>query len=277
MTLRMKMISTTKIAVVCGFITINAVIETMAFGVAPSSISYLSTSFSRVPSNHHHPQKAPVVALFAEEPKKETTNSVAETQEPTDQEEADSAAVNTINARLMAELEEATNKEKYGSRSSMGKKLGLDGLRPSKSEEEQQAAIEEARNLNGVNPVVAITGSLFALAAAAGLWYLTSFLGEFFALHPVESDVYFIQRVTGVFRNVVMGLSSLASGFFGVTGLGIFLLGVRVAYGVATGELDPTPLQKNKDAAPVLPNAWDLMTGKKPGRRGGGGSNPFDN
>lgn len=190
------------------------------------------------------------------------------------------AATNTVNERLLAELKEAENKEKYGARSSVGKKLGLvDGFgRPRKTDEEIQAAIDKARDLNGVNPVVAITGSLFALGVAAGLWYATQKLGLFFAMNPIDSDVYFVQRSAQVVRNVAMGLISLASGFFGVTGLGIFLLGIRVAYGVMTGELDPTPIKQNKQQKVDMPNVWDLMMNKKPGRRGGRKSddnNPF--
>jgi len=64
-------------------------------------------------------------------------------------------------------------------------------------------------------------------------------------------------------------------GFFLVTGLGIFALGVRVAYGVFTGELDPTPIKRNpiagvgKSEDVVMPNVWDLMMNKKPTRKGG--------
>jgi hypothetical protein len=197
-------------------------------------------------------------------------------------EASDSAATNTVNERLLAELKEAESKEKYGPRSAVGKKLGLvDGYgRSRKSDAEIQAAIEQARDLNGVNPVVAITGSLFALGVAMGLWYGTKQLGLFFATNPIDSDVYFVQRSAQVVRNVAMGLISLASGFFGVTGLGIFLLGVRVAYGVMTGELDPTPIKQNQKEKVDMPNVWDLMMNKKPGRRGGGkkggnDDNPF--
>lgn len=192
------------------------------------------------------------------------------------------AATNTVNERLLAELQAAENKEKFGARSSAGRKLGLvDGYgRPRKTDAEIEAAIAEARDLNGVNPVVAILGSFFALGVAAGLWYATGQLGNFFALNPVESETYFVIRSAQVVRNVAMGLISLASGFFGVTGLGIFLLGVRVAYGVITGELDPTPIKQNQKKDKVdLPNIWALMMGKKPNRRGsrGGGTdnNPF--
>jgi len=198
-----------------------------------------------------------------------------------------SAMTGTVNERLMAELQQAVETEKYGARSSMGQKMGLAGSSSSnrgsgrfrpfssrKTDQERQAAVEEARNLNGVNPVVTLVGSMVALAIAAGLWTLTQWLAEYFALHPIESDLYVVTRVTAVFRNVVMGLVSLASGFFGVTGVGIFLLGVRVAYGVVTGELDPTPIVRKKtatndEAAVDLGSAWDLMTNKnqKRGRR----------
>jgi hypothetical protein len=187
---------------------------------------------------------------------------------------ATAAATNTVNERLLAELKVAENKEKFGARSSAGRKLGLvDGFgRARKTDEEVQAAIEQARDLNGVNPIVAIVGSFFALGTAYGLWYATNQLGTFFVTHPVDTEVYFVVRSAQVVRNISMGLISLASGFFGVTGLGIFLLGVRVAYGVMTGELDPTPIKQNQKEKVDMQNVWDLMLNKKPGRRGGGGN-----
>lgn len=176
------------------------------------------------------------------------------------------AATRTVNERLQAELEEMKRRELYGAKSSIGKKMGLDSFASTKTDAERKAAIEEARDLNGVNPAVALGGAAFALLTAAGLWIFTSYLAEAFVSHPVETDVYFVQRVASVFRNVVMGLSSLASGFFGVCGVGLLLLGIRVAYGVATGELDPTPI-KSKKTEIEMPNVLDLMMNRS-GRRG---------
>ncbi|OEU06789.1 hypothetical protein FRACYDRAFT_265503 [Fragilariopsis cylindrus CCMP1102] len=154
-----------------------------------------------------------------------------------------------------------------------GKLGSVDGYgRSRKSDEEVKMAIEEARDLNGVNPIVAIGGSFFAFAVAAALWYATNQLGSYFVSHPPATDVYFVIRSAQVFRNVVMGLISLAAGFFGVCGLGIFGMGVRVAYGIANGELDPTPivsLSKPKETV-NMSKMMDLMMNKKPGRRGGG-------
>ena len=174
------------------------------------------------------------------------------------------AATGTVNERLLAELKQAAEQEKYGARSKMGQKMGLNSFRSSQTDEERRAATEEARDLNGVNPLIALAGSLFALAGAAGLWLLTQYLAGYFALHPVESDVYFVTRVAAVVRNVVMGFVSLASGFFGVTGLGILMLVVRVAYGVATGELDSTPIKTSKKGDELdVSSVWDFMLNKK--------------
>lgn len=195
-----------------------------------------------------------------------------------DEDAAGGAATNTINERLLTELQEAANKEKFGARSSMTKQMGMGGFNMDKTDAERQAAIDAARNLNGVNPLVALAGGLFGLAMAGVLWFVTLQLAEWFAMNPVQTDVYFVQRTTAVIRNIVMGLSSLASGFFGVTGVGIFALGVKVAIGVAKGELDPTPIVKKKGDEIDLPNMWDLMLNKKPTRRNGGGdNNPFGN
>ena len=204
---------------------------------------------------------------------KDTDNEPGTEEDNALNENSGLAATNTINERLLAEVQEAERRERTGAKSAAGKKLGLDGYgRSRKTDEEVKAAIAEARDLNGVNPIVAIGGSFFAFGVAAVLWVATNKLGTFFAGHPPATEVYFVQRTAQVFRNVVVGLVSLASGFFGVTGLGIFGMGVRVAYGVMTGELDPTPIKqrtiKTKDTV-NMSSMLDLMMNKKPGRRGG--------
>lgn len=187
------------------------------------------------------------------------------------------AATSTVNERLLSEIQASVDKEKYGPPKT---REYFKEFRSQKSEEERRRSIEEARDLNGVNPLVCIGGAGFAWACAGALWALTTYLGYLFASHPVDADsVYFVQRLASVFQNVVVGLASLASGFFGVVGVGIFLLGVRVAWGVMTGELDPTPIKRPKSEEIVLPDVWGLMMGKKPNRRGkrggGGDDNPY--
>jgi len=187
----------------------------------------------------------------------------------------------TINDRLLAEVQREVDKTKgigegrgpvsvsvseSESGSDTSKKYAFQ-YGPAKTEEERLAALREAQNLNGVDPWSTILSSFFALGMAFGIWTFTQYLGEVFASHPITTDVYFLQRIQGVFRNMIMGLFSLMSGFFGVNGLGILFLGLRVAYGVLNGELDPT-LDNNKAAQAKkladknvnFSNVWDFMT-----------------
>lgn len=182
----------------------------------------------------------------------------------------------SVNDRLLVELQQAAALEKSGIRNPSLKENRLmkaaSFFKSSKTDAERKAAIAEAQNLNGVNPVTTLFGSIFALLCAAGLWYATQSLAEYFALNPPDpNDAYFVVRVTSVSRNVVMGLSALASGFFGVTGFGILLLALRVGWGVITGELDPAPPTPTRSTTNSvdnfeLDNVWDLMLNKKPKR-----------
>ncbi|KAL7486419.1 hypothetical protein ACHAW6_012021 [Cyclotella cf. meneghiniana] len=215
---------------------------------------------------------------FVAAPTKNTEIVVTSSSEPNDDVDSpEKAATNTVNERLLQEIRAAADAQKYGSNADGKRKRDIFAeFRSQKTEEERRRSIEEARDLNGVNPLVCIGGAAFAWICAGGLWMFTTYLGVLFASHPMETDVYFLQRVAGVFRNVVVGLTSLASGFFGVVGVGIFLLGVRVAYGVLVGELDPTPI-KRKGEEVVLPDVWGLMMGgnRRRGKRGGGGDDLF--
>ena len=104
-------------------------------------------------------------------------------------------------------------------------------------------------DLNGINPVTTILFSAFPALASYGLATLSSFLAGHFAVDYLSSELYPVQRLAIVARNLVVGLVTLGAGFCGIIGLGLFALGVTVAVGVAKGELDPnadTPTGKVK-------------------------------
>ena len=240
--------------------------------IMPTS-NRLTTMISKMAEEDNEDRKIQAAKL------EERTIEIESTKDDGDEEKEVTvgAKVNTVNERLMKELEEAQEMEKYGKKGKKGKFEFR--YAPEKTEEERLAALEEARNLNGINPLICIGGAIFAGVVSAALWSATGYIGEVFATHPVETDFYTVQRLAGVFRNVVIGIVSLASGFFGVTGLGIFLLGIRVAYGVLTGELDPTPIVNSKSSKeqPKILNIWDFMTGsnKRRTKDGNKRDNPF--
>jgi len=162
-------------------------------------------------------------------------------------------ASNTVNARLLDELNNsiATNKNPEPKIKALKNIAGF--FSSTRTEEERQLALEEAKDLNGVNPFACIAASVVCFVLAAGLWAATNFLTGLFVMHPIQTDIYAIQRFAAVFRNVIVGITSLGAGFSGVTGLGLAALGFRVAYGVyVTGELDPTPLPKNRSSTAII-------------------------
>jgi hypothetical protein len=168
----------------------------------------------------------------------------------------------TVNARLLDELNNsiAINKNPEPKIKALKSIAGF--FTSTKTEEERQRALEEARDLNGVNSLACLAASLFCFAFAAGLWVATNVLIELFVMHPLPTEIYAIQRFASVVRNVVVGITSLGAGFSAVTGLGLAALGIRVAYGVyVTGELDPTPTSKSfsrtSASSPSLPEFSD--------------------
>ena len=96
-------------------------------------------------------------------------------------------------------------------------------------------------DLNGINPITPIVFSTVAISMCYIAWQISAYLSAHFAIDYVTSDIYPVQRLAIVSRNIVVGLSTLASGFSGVIAVGLILLGITVGVGVAKGELDPTP------------------------------------
>lgn len=138
-------------------------------------------------------------------------------------------------------------------------------------------------NLNGIRPIDPFIGSLISWIGAAGLWYATTHFTEFYMNHPIESDTivnhnhaYMFVRFSQAIRTILVGICALASGFCACTGMGLFVLGIQVFYGVViTGELDPTLVQvqeqqmanRMKKKKNKMPNPWDLMFDRRPRRR----------
>lgn len=98
---------------------------------------------------------------------------------------------------------------------------------------------QRPEDLNGINPVTTIVFSLLPAAASFALIQLSNYLSAHFAVQMLTSELYPVQRLAVVVRNLVVGLATLAGGFCGIISVGLLALGVTVAVGVAKGELDP--------------------------------------
>mmetsp|Transcript_13810 Transcript_13810/g.20681 ORF Transcript_13810/g.20681 Transcript_13810/m.20681 type:complete len:250 (+) Transcript_13810:32-781(+) len=105
----------------------------------------------------------------------------------------------------------------------------LRGLKPNSGKED----------LNGIQPMTPLSFSIVPLGMSIVGWQLTTYLAGHFAIQYVDSDIYPIQRAAIVARNLIIGTTTLATGFCAVISLGLMLLGITVAVGVANGKLDP--------------------------------------
>lgn len=97
----------------------------------------------------------------------------------------------------------------------------------------------QKEDLNGVDPFQAIMSSTIPAGMAVVGYFLTSYLIDHLAVQFLDSDVYPIQRAAVVIRNLIIGMSTLATTFAGVVSLGLLGMGVAVTVGVLKGELDP--------------------------------------
>lgn len=94
-------------------------------------------------------------------------------------------------------------------------------------------------DLNGINPLVPLFASSVPFAMSFFGYKLSSYFALNFAIDFLSSDVYTVQRIAIVARNVLVGLTTLATTFSFVIGVGLLILGLTVGAGVLKGELDP--------------------------------------
>ena len=113
----------------------------------------------------------------------------------------------TINDKLLAEIEEAKK-----------------GFRV----EAPQVDEREDVDISDVNPVQSVLSGVAALATAYVFWLAVGFAAESFAEHPVDSEIYAIQRISTVMRTVVLGLGTLLTGITAFAGVGLLALGGKV-------------------------------------------------
>lgn len=98
---------------------------------------------------------------------------------------------------------------------------------------------KRTEDLNGINPLIPLFSSVVPFGMAFLGYKLSSYFALNFAVQFLDSNVYTVQRLAIVARNILVGLTTLATTFSFVIGMGLLLLGLTVGVGVLKGELDP--------------------------------------
>ncbi len=79
-------------------------------------------------------------------------------------------------------------------------------------------------------PLRCLSGSVVAGGLAIALYSLTSAIASNFASKPIQSPNFTVVNITVAVRTLVVGVSALATGIFGLIALGLAALAIQVLF-----------------------------------------------
>jgi hypothetical protein len=78
------------------------------------------------------------------------------------------------------------------------------------------------------NPIQCLGGAAVAGGIAFVLYLLTGTIAHYFATKGVHSDNLTVQRLSAAVRTLIIGMSALGAGIFGLSAVGLFGLGIQL-------------------------------------------------
>jgi hypothetical protein len=88
----------------------------------------------------------------------------------------------------------------------------------------------KASTTSKLTPLRCFTGALVAGTIAVLLYQATGGVATTFALHSVQSDNFIVMRMSAAVRTLVIGMFALATGVFGMAGIGLGGLGFQLLF-----------------------------------------------
>ncbi|MCU0548844.1 MAG: DUF3082 domain-containing protein [Leptolyngbya sp. Prado105] len=77
-------------------------------------------------------------------------------------------------------------------------------------------------------PLRCVLGSIVAAALAYALYNMTTSIALSFTTKPITSDSLVVQRISSAVRTLVLGMSTMGTGIFGLAALGLFALAIQL-------------------------------------------------
>lgn len=77
-------------------------------------------------------------------------------------------------------------------------------------------------------PLRCLTGALISGGLAIALYSLTAAIAQTFATKPIHSNNVAVVNIASAVRTLVVGMSALATGIFGLVAIGLVALAVQV-------------------------------------------------
>lgn len=84
-------------------------------------------------------------------------------------------------------------------------------------------------------PLRCLTGSLISGGLAIALYSLTSAIAQSFAAKPIHSDNPAVINIASAVRTLVVGMTALGTGIFGLVALGLVGLAIQILLQQAKG------------------------------------------
>lgn len=78
------------------------------------------------------------------------------------------------------------------------------------------------------NPLRCLTGALISGGLANALYSLTAAIAQSFAAKPIHSDNVAVVNISSAVRTLVVGISALGTGIFGLVAIGLVALAIQI-------------------------------------------------
>lgn len=99
---------------------------------------------------------------------------------------------------------------------------------PKPNQEPEKQSNPSGKALPG--PLRCLSGAVVAGGLAIALYSLTSSIAQNFASKPIQSDNFTVVNITVAVRTLVVGVSALATGIFGLIAIGLAALAIQVLF-----------------------------------------------
>ncbi len=90
-----------------------------------------------------------------------------------------------------------------------------------------------------VTPLRCLIGGAVALAIAVLLYQLTQSIAISFAAKPIHTDNLTVQRLSSAIRTLVVGMSAMGTGIFGLAAFGLLGLSIQLVIQRLKGMASP--------------------------------------
>lgn len=93
-----------------------------------------------------------------------------------------------------------------------------------------QKPIESTNLSQTPTPLRCVTGALIAGGMAVALYSLTAAIATSFASKPIHSNNPAVLNIAAAVRTLVVGISALGTGIFGVVAIGLVALAIQLSF-----------------------------------------------